>query len=329
MKRKPILIMALMALFTFAFSAYAWGESLQSLTGEDVDRSLENPGSWTAMQSVLKNSGSKLEDANPVLFHYLTGVEATLAGNFAKGEDEFQRALERNAGSGNADMEMRILRRILEMDEYYDYIGNLMSHGEQLETLGKAQKDPFYTSFAYLYMAKAYFSMTEDNNVALMLDKAMAAATNDQSAWIKGAALCLLGEIQEDYGNREKAVELYTEGLKSLNSEPQDTLINQIRYTYRAVLATNLIKLGKLPLEEAVAQTTALDREMGKEVPRLLTGIIVEMQKGIINTEGKDYESALRHLNKAEELNGRVQRAEEAPPNNILRHILKLKADAS
>lgn len=310
------------------FPAYGDAQSVP-LSGQSIDKSVEDPKAFAAIQQVLNQQGEQLKETQPVLYQYLFGVDATLRGDLEQGQKAFEKALELVGSSGDEDMQMRILRRLLEYDEYYDSTRGLMEHGERLELLGSAQQSEFYLSLAYIKMAKAYFIMTEDHKVSVMLDKAMEAAISPDTRWIHGAANALLGDIQEDYGNRDQAVSLYTKALTDLAYEPQDTLIFQDRYLVEGILVLDLIKTGTSSFSEGLKRIEGVTGMIEREIPRIPTLLMHEGRMGEIHAEGKDYINALAHFGTSEELATRVIRGLESPPDYILQSIRMKHAKAA
>ena len=176
---------------------------------------------------------------------YIKAVDFTLAGNLKDGEAYFEDAYSNLKKGANPELEMKLLRRLLEYDDFNESFLKLIEHGESLEKLAIQENDPFYMTIAYAGIAKAYFYLTEDYKVNEILDKAVGSAITDETRWIRGYAAALRGDMEADYRNYDRASELYEDALAELIYEPEENLILQHYVTYRVKHIKNLAESKK------------------------------------------------------------------------------------
>ena len=260
---------------------------------------------------------------------YIKAVDFTLAGNLKDGEAYFEDAYSNLKKGASPELEMKLLRRLLEYDDFNESFLKLIEHGESLEKLAIQENDPFYMTIAYAGMAKAYFYLTEDYKVNEMLDKAVSFSATEETRWIKGYASALRADIEADYRNYARASELYEDSLTDLRYEPADNLILQHYVTYRAKHIKNMAESEQITGAEALNLFSDFKPEAEAADTRILMKIQTMQYDGEISTMAGNYNEAINSFDEAEKMLSLVVDTSRGSLSDYEKYLKKMKAEAA
>ncbi|WP_025026077.1 tetratricopeptide repeat protein [Caldalkalibacillus mannanilyticus] len=197
--------------------------AFESLTIQNIEAMQRTDEGLKELIHRFEQDQERIKADRPDIYFYLKGLYSVVHNDFESAQEYYGKSKELSKITNHTDVEIAVLKRQIELSDFYGDSGELIDYGSRLLELAELNQDKITEMYAYDTIALAYYYLTNDEKANEYLEKLILLATKNKNEEYKAIYYTIMGHIYYSYQEYEKALKYYGPAMTAYQSVEQNS----------------------------------------------------------------------------------------------------------